>query len=232
MTNAIAKLKFGKAFLTLIKNPKKTDSIFDMADYFMGKRLDSSALEKQLNIRQEFRRLYEERYLPEVNVVELGTLPEGTLGREFADHMKRNNLAVDFYRKIEATNLIKYLSLRMRQTHDIWHVVTGFDTSLAGELGLQAFNFAQIRSGLGVLIIAGGLLHILRYDPQKMPEVFDAIVEGYLSGKKSAYLPAFKLEENWNTPLSDLRSQLNISSSKSWLAETDQNHFQRKSRSK
>jgi ubiquinone biosynthesis protein Coq4 len=36
-----------------------------------------------------------------------------------------------------------YLLLRLRQTHDLWHVVTGFSTNVPGELGLKAFVYQK-----------------------------------------------------------------------------------------
>ena len=36
-----------------------------------------------------------------------------------------------------------YLAQRMRQTHDIWHVLTGYATDVAGEVQLQAFTLAD-----------------------------------------------------------------------------------------
>ena len=41
-----------------------------------------------------------------------------------------------------------YVRAHLRETHDVWHPVTGFDTDVAGELGLQAFYLAQFQAPL------------------------------------------------------------------------------------
>jgi ubiquinone biosynthesis protein Coq4 len=51
----------------------------------------------------------------------------------------RSKATVDAILEVTARVLVK----RGYETHDIWHVVTGFHTDVAGELGLQAFYLAQ-----------------------------------------------------------------------------------------
>jgi len=42
---------------------------------------------------------------------------------------------------------------RMRDTHDLWHVVTGYKGDLVGEASLLAFLFAQTRNpGVGFIV--------------------------------------------------------------------------------
>lgn len=43
----------------------------------------------------------------------------------------------------EHLNDVVYGELRLSQTHDLWHVITGFDTTVVGEIGLQAFHLTQ-----------------------------------------------------------------------------------------
>jgi len=49
----------------------------------------------------------------------------------------------DYYRKIDVQNDIDYVMMRIRQTHDIWHVVTGFDTHPLGEIAIKAVELSQ-----------------------------------------------------------------------------------------
>ena len=39
---------------------------------------------------------------------------------------------------------LAYVALRNRQVHDLWHVVFGCPTTVAGELGLKALEFVQV----------------------------------------------------------------------------------------
>jgi ubiquinone biosynthesis protein COQ4 len=100
----------------------------------------------------------EERYLaPVPNLVELLTYPQDSLGCKFASHLVVNHFDPAFYRQREVKDDISYIALRRSQTHDIHHVVTGFGTDPAGELGLQAFQLAQLRSPIAIAILTAGL---------------------------------------------------------------------------
>jgi ubiquinone biosynthesis protein COQ4 len=46
------------------------------------------------------------------------------------------------YRKIEVKDDLSCIMLRLRQSHDIWHTVTGMSTDATGEIGLQAFSLS------------------------------------------------------------------------------------------
>jgi ubiquinone biosynthesis protein COQ4 len=52
--------------------------------------------------------------------------------------MKQKGFQPDFYRKLDIKDDDSYITIRTGQTHDIWHIITGFGTDLAGEVGLQA----------------------------------------------------------------------------------------------
>ena len=56
------------------------------------------------------------------------------------------------------TNAQEFVVHRLKETHDIVHVLTGFGIDGASELGLQGFILAQNRSLLAVMLIFGGML--------------------------------------------------------------------------
>ena len=83
-------------------------------------------------------------YYPTLDSEELGQLPEGTLGYEYARHMKKHNphpleISLDL---IEAAKTNPF-AWRYIATHDIFHVLLGFDTSYAGEIGVLGFSIGQ-----------------------------------------------------------------------------------------
>ena len=61
-----------------------------------------------------------------------------------------------------------YILLRLRQTHDIWHLITGFGTDVAGELGLKAFELAQTRRPMALVLLTFGLLKALIKTPDAL----------------------------------------------------------------
>ena len=49
----------------------------------------------------------------------------------------------NLYAEMTAESDAEYVELRLSQTHEPWQIVTGFDTSLVGKIGLQAFHLPQ-----------------------------------------------------------------------------------------
>lgn len=197
-------------------NPERTEELFKISALFMEP--DSPAavtirdFTAQLLAMPGMREICAERYLPPRPVIaDLRRLPEGTLGRAFAEHMLRFGLEVEFFPAIEAVDDVTYINLRARQIHDIAHVVTGFSPSQADELGLQAFEAGQLNTPLSAGIIGGGLVRASLLAPWQQHEFLEAIARGYAMGK-AARIPmlAFRFEDNWATPLSEVRRQLGL----------------------
>jgi ubiquinone biosynthesis protein COQ4 len=115
-------------------------------------------LTKKANLDADSLRLISERkLLKNIELHELQKLPAGTLGRVYADHMIALNLSPEFYEVLQIDNDDSYIMMRMRQTHDLWHMITGFDTSIPGELGLQGFMMSQSHSPSSALLIGAHL---------------------------------------------------------------------------
>jgi ubiquinone biosynthesis protein COQ4 len=160
----------------------------------------------------ELERMWRERYCPErYSVEEMLALPETTLGGCYARHMKQWGLRPDFYDDVPARHKLHYLRLRIRQTHDIWHVLTGYDTGHFGEVGLQGFYFGQFTNGQSVIIGAGAMLkHLLRGQFGELEHCVEAFCQGYVSGRRARSLLAVKWEQLWDQPLEALRERFGV----------------------
>ena len=79
----------------------------------------------------------------------LAALPDGTLGHTYATFLRSHGLTPEVFDGPPegiADPRRSYVVQRLRQTHDLWHVVTGCETDPAGEVALQAFTYAQLRA--------------------------------------------------------------------------------------
>jgi len=94
----------------------------------------------------------------------------------------------------------------MRQTHDLWHVVTGHNTDYAGEIALQAFTFGQVRAPSTLILSLTGTLKGLREKPGLPLDVLAA----FRAGKAAKPLIAFPWEDHWSTPLAEVRAMLGL----------------------
>ncbi|WP_448604541.1 Coq4 family protein, partial [Thermoleptolyngbya sp.] len=93
---------------------------------------------------------------------------------------------------------------------DIWHLVTGFETSVFGELGLKAFELAQTRRPMSIVLICGGLLKTLTDAPESLDGILSDLSKGYRMGVEAKPFLAQKWEEHWERPLAEWRQELGI----------------------
>jgi len=157
-------------------------------------------------------RLWEARFCPpHYQVEELLELPAHTLGGAYARHMRAHGLRPDFYEETTPRHRMHFLRLRVRQTHDIWHVLSGFGTDEFGEVGLQGFYFAQFSNGQSALIAAAAFLKsVLRGRFGDLELHIDAFCEGYRNGKHAAPLLAVEWERMWGEDLEEVRRRYRI----------------------
>jgi len=153
--------------------------------------------------------MWQEQYCPEkYDLDELVRLPPDSLGGAYARYMKARGIRPDFYDDVKARHKLHYLRLRLRQTHDIWHTLTGYGTDPVGELGLQGFYFGQVTNGQSVLIFAGGVIRCLLTGSYFLLENYVRIFsEGYQRGRDARSLLPVKWEQMWGEPLDAIRNR-------------------------
>ncbi|MBD1945448.1 hypothetical protein H6F50_24380 [Coleofasciculus sp. FACHB-712] len=202
-------LKGLEGFLAFIDNGTDIEAVFDIAAALAKHKVSAAAI-TYLKSHPEIAQLFEEQYIaPTPNLEALLKLPEDSLGFAYASHMRAANLDPEFYRQVELQDDTSYLALRMRQTHDIWHTVTGFGTDPVGEIGLQAFTLAQNRSPLAVMLIAAITLNTIKMNSDLNPLV-RLIQQSYDLGDRAKPFLGQKWEEAWEKPLADWRAELNV----------------------
>jgi ubiquinone biosynthesis protein COQ4 len=171
-----------KGALSLIRDPQQTDSVYDIEDG-MKHSAAMAAATHQMMAQPEIAALAAERYLAVApDIPKLLTYPPDSLGYAYANYIHTAGFDPGFYRSMTVEDDTSYLLLRLRQTHDLWHVVTGFATNVPGELGLKAFELAQTRRTMAGILIAGGFLKCLLQTPDELDELLDHISRGYRMG--------------------------------------------------
>lgn len=198
-----------RGFIAFANNPNQTEAVFDMADGLRQTDLYQQFLE-YAHSQPTVAQIIQERYFASApDLEQLLNSPQDSLGYHYAAEMKRAGLQPDFYRKLNLEDDYSYIALRMRQTHDVWHVITGFGTDLAGELGLQAFTLAQTRSPLAVTILASSIMYALKSSTPLSPLV-ERMQQGWQMGENADPFLAQKWEEHWEKPLAQWRADLKV----------------------
>lgn len=142
---------------------------------------------------------------------DLEGLPEGTLGRVFSDHCRARGVNPNLIH-VPPTDEIGWILNHLYQTHDIWHVLTGWGNDLPGEVGLGTFYCAQFRSpAFFGYMLALILLNVVTRRTDLDP-IMAAMSAGYRAGRSALPLFGFEWDEHWSVPLSDLRARFGLSS--------------------
>jgi ubiquinone biosynthesis protein COQ4 len=200
-----------KGVFGMLRNPEHTDSVFDIEDGLRHSEATKLSMDYILSC-PEMGPMVRERYLrakvPDLDA--LRKLPEGTLGRTYADNLIHHGFDPDYFRKVEVIDDDSYLILRIRETHDLWHVMTGFLPNRIGEIGLKAVEVAQLRRPMAAIICCGGVMRYMLRDPDGLEIVIEAISKGYQLGLGAKKLLAQKWEERWEERVDDLREELGV----------------------
>lgn len=150
-------------------------------------------------------------YYPKIDLAQLSQYPPGSFGREYADHMQQHNLKpLTVSPELDEVAKRNVFALRYVITHDIFHVLLGFDTSYAGEMGVLAFAATQNYSNslTNSLLIARLLYPI--FAPQQAKAISAKEQKGRELGKKAALLLAYPFEDHWQEPINDVRTHLGL----------------------
>ncbi|MFO0746565.1 MAG: Coq4 family protein [Myxococcota bacterium] len=205
----LPRLRLGsKALASILKDPEDTKQVFILFLVLHARRVPGFLA--RFMAEPGGAELMAERPAIDSHGVDfdaLRKLPADTLGGAFARHLDDRGLSPDIFQAPPGVPpAIGYLAQRMRQSHDIWHVLTGYDTSVPGELALQAFTFAQTRMpGPALLAVTGAL----RWWPEERG-VFGLVARGYRRGKAARSLLAVRWEDLWAVPLATVRAELGI----------------------
>jgi ubiquinone biosynthesis protein COQ4 len=143
----------------------------------------------------------------------LKTLPPGSLGRIYADFTEREQItgqgladASKASRRDDIGPERRLFSDRLRDMHDLWHVVTGYGRDLVGEAALLAFSYAQTKNrGVGFIVAVAWLKA-----SGESAFARRVMVEGYRRGRRAQWLPAADWEVLLTLPLERVRADLGL----------------------
>lgn len=157
------------------------------------------------------RRLLDERPTlqgRDLDLQALARLPDGTLGREFVRYFERNGIQ-PFVTSFPIESDVDYLSKRYRETHDLFHVITGYGTDELGEMELQAFVLGNLGLWQTVMILAVSVPRQLQeLGARRAPEYAGRLRAAYRRGKRSREMLSVSYEKLWAEPVSRLAELL------------------------
>lgn len=217
-----------KAMAALRRNPQDTGQVFLLGEAIKGR--------SPIVLRERFRadplgrqRLAERRsLLPTLGRTEwLASLPPGSFGRVYHDFLAEQNLSAQGLVDISRNSLGStpddgsdryYIGQRLRDIHDLFHVLSGFGRDELGEACVLAFSFPhQGTRSFAVIASTGAFVLARRF---RHPGVIGAIWQAYQLGKRASWIPVLPLESLLTRDLVELRRELNIGVPSKYLAVT------------
>lgn len=211
----------------ILEDPNDTRHVFTLFESMIGP-LEVRAVGRFLE-SAEGRALFAKRP-PVVQALtdraRLRQMPDGSVGRAYLAFVESEGISADGL--VEASRQgaitehvthpeLAFLREYMRDTHDLWHTLTGYRGDIVGELSLLAFGFAQMGNlGVGFLVLTGLLASALAGGQPGAkglvdPRVFqnrDVIMGGFVRGLRARFLPVTDWVELLEQPLEDVRRQL------------------------
>lgn len=216
------------AIRRLLQNPDDTSQVFKIIQALSGN-----------NIRYPVDRLRREpggaemlAIKPDIVAVlndreRLAQMPAGSIGRAYYNFVHRENLSADGLVESSKDSRAKewftaeerWTADRLRDIHDLQHVLTGYGRDPVGELSLLAFMTTQVPNrGIDFIIFMAK-----RKYQREMPKLDIAalIDEGRRLGKSAAWMLAVPWEDRLHEPLDEVRASLGFTPVSAYQAAAD-----------
>lgn len=144
--------------------------------------------------------------------------PEGSVGKECIKIFPNQEFLLKVTRRksndkwIEAKHPYNWMARRYRDTHDTWHVLTGYPPTGLGEMCVTMFAYAQTGS-IGWLLLSIGVLLQYGINRTHLRMVFEA----YQRGKEAKFLIGEDYNFIFSEDLEVSRKRLNIKPSQYYV---------------
>jgi ubiquinone biosynthesis protein COQ4 len=209
-----------RALRNLIADAERTDQVFEIVRALSGNSFERAY--QRFAATPDGQRLLAERPSLLATLTDraaLTALPEGSLGRTYAEFMAEAQL--DAAGLVEAEQMAEenfakdvpfdadreFFGDRLRDMHDLWHVLTGYGRDEAGEAANLAFTLGQMwNPGIASIVLAGAVI-----GPKDATLGWQRyLFKAWRRGRRGARLTSVPYEELLALPLSEVRRRLGI----------------------
>ena len=211
-------LRAWRAMRELLKNPDDTTQVFHIIEALKGDSL--SVAVRRLRSTEQGREMLQIK--PNIvgflnNREWLLSLPDGSIGQIYYDFVHGENLSAEgliassetssrseIYRGLSEDEI--WLADRLRDIHDLQHVMTGYGRDPVGELSLLSFMTTQTPNRGIRFIVKIGQWKYRREVPQL--DIRALIKEGADIARNAVWMAEINWEERLTQPLEVVRAEL------------------------
>lgn len=145
-------------------------------------------------------------------------MPEGSLGRTIGEWFERENISAEGLagaseaaaeqlpdRPVDPGDEARVFGMRLLNLHDVFHVLTGYDRDMRGEIAVLAFTVAQTwHTGIAYLVWWSFTRNGWKSEPSRL------IRQGLRRGMRANWL----IDEDWESlfeePIDEVRERLGV----------------------
>jgi ubiquinone biosynthesis protein COQ4 len=202
-----------RALRTLARDPDDTGQVFKIIAALSGDT--QGRLLRRLQKSKTGERLLAER--PSLAALladreRLRALPADSLGRAYLRFCEQHGITADGLVAAsqqgdfsDRTADEQFVAGRMRDAHDLWHVVAGYQTDLIGEASVLALTLAQTKNpGIALIVMFAYLRHGGMHDRRPV------LRQAFARGRRAAWLPGADWEALLPRPLHEVRRRLGL----------------------
>lgn len=207
-----------KAFRRVVANKDDTKQVFEVIRALSGRSIPRAYL-RMVATREGGLEAFRACELSDVfeNRDWLAHFSPGSVGsayREFLDCRGYSAYGLaDESRKegddrIDDAHPIAWYARRVRDIHDVWHVLTGYNTDALGEACLLGFTFAQVGNGALMFLALAAALELKRLNWRA--HYIRAVLQGFDNGRAACRLDSLDYRSLFAEPLISARERLGI----------------------
>lgn len=211
-------LRAVRSFQKLIKDKEDTSLVFKIFESLPSKDFLPRVERLALSERGEMLRSTEP-CLPDIldDHATLRRTPKGSLAHAYCDFMEAEGLSAaglvaesDRSGRPRYPDLVEWFINRSRDTHDLFHVLTGYGRDALGEQCVLLFTHGQASSQGHLLIGYAGAANIKKMAKGSAAPIFGAVREAHRTGKGAPQLMAQPIRQLLERPLDEVRVQMRI----------------------
>ncbi len=211
-------LRAVQSFQALIKDKEDTSLVFKIFESLPSRDFLPRVSDLALSDRGTFLR-ESELSLAEFldDHATLRRTPKGSLAHAYCDFMEAEGLsAAGLTAEYERAGRAKYPDLvewfidRSRDTHDLFHVLTGYGRDALGEQCVLLFTHGQAPSQGHLLIGYAGAANIAKMTRGSKAPVFGAVRQAHRTGKGAPQLIAQPIRKLLERQLDEVRAAMHI----------------------
>lgn len=205
-------------FQKLMKDKEDTALVFKIFESLPSASFMERARDLTLSEQGEYLRATEPN-LPEIldDHAALRRTPKGSLAHAYCDFMEAEGLSAaglvaeyDRVGRPKYPDLVEWFVNRSRDTHDLFHVLTGYGRDALGEQCVLLFTHGQSPSQGHLLIGYAGAANIAKMVRGSKAPVMGAVREAHRTGKGAPQLMAQPIRQLLERPLEEVRKDLRI----------------------